>query len=306
MFRLTVLLVHVDVDDVIKPLGEVTRAAVVGDCTLVCAWSPEECARWLETYKSYESKPAFTIQERVEPDYVSRLAAVLAGSVRGINRTDAHTLGTRFGSLAAMMRCSDPEKFSACPGIGPTKVRRIMEAFHEPFRKQLKMTGSAAAAGTAGAGTVNVTASMAVNAAAVHALAGAAVQGAAVPVTVPISAVAAATEYGQAGPAFGSAAVASAEEEGREGTRDGLKDANRDSGATRAEEGVAHAELDGDGDRISDDGRTRQLQHPPAWAPGAGSSGGAEAQRQQLLELFMSQMPVGDDDVSDGDEDYQL
>ncbi|EFJ42870.1 hypothetical protein VOLCADRAFT_33669, partial [Volvox carteri f. nagariensis] len=135
MFRLTVLLVHVDVDDVVKPLGEVTRAAVVGDCTLVCGWTPEECARWLETYKSYESKPASSIQERVEPDYVSRLAAVLAGSVRGINRTDAHTLGTSFGSLAAMMRCNDPDAFSACPGIGPTKVRRLMEAFHEPFRK---------------------------------------------------------------------------------------------------------------------------------------------------------------------------
>ncbi|KXZ44239.1 hypothetical protein GPECTOR_70g469 [Gonium pectorale] len=122
MFRLTVLLVHVDTDDPVKALGEVTRAAVAGDCTLVCAWSPEECARWLETYKSYESKPASSIQERVEPDYVSRLAAVLAGSVRGINRTDAHTLGTAFGSLGAMMRCTDPDAFSVCPGIGPTKV----------------------------------------------------------------------------------------------------------------------------------------------------------------------------------------
>ncbi|GLI69258.1 hypothetical protein VaNZ11_013840 [Volvox africanus] len=310
MFRLTVLLVHVDVDDVIKPLGEVTRAAVVGDCTLVCAWSPEECARWLETYKSYESKPAFTIQERVEPDYVSRLAAVLAGSVRGINRTDAHTLGTRFRSLAAMMRCSDSDRFSACPGIGPTKVRRVMEAFHEPFRKQLKMTGSAAAAGTAGAATVSTTAPMAVNPTAVHALAGAVVQGAAAPVTVTLSAAGPATEYGQAGPASAPAAVASAEEEGREGTRDGqendFEDANRNGGATRTEEGVAPAELDGGGDRVPDEGRTRQLQHPPGWAPGPGSSGGAEAQRQQLLELFMSQMPAGDDDVSDGDEDYEL
>lgn len=61
-------------------------------------------------------------QERVEADYISRLAAVLAGSVRGINRTDTHTLGTSFGSLADLMRCKDAEAFSACPGIGPTKV----------------------------------------------------------------------------------------------------------------------------------------------------------------------------------------
>lgn len=44
------------------------------------------------------------VQERVEGDYLSRLTALLTG-VRGVNRTDAHTLGTAFGSLGAMMRC---------------------------------------------------------------------------------------------------------------------------------------------------------------------------------------------------------
>jgi len=36
-----VLLCHIDVEDVVKPLREVTRAAAVNGCTLVCAWSPE-------------------------------------------------------------------------------------------------------------------------------------------------------------------------------------------------------------------------------------------------------------------------
>lgn len=40
-YRLTVLLVHVDVDDAVRPLGDITRAAVHADCTLVCAWSAE-------------------------------------------------------------------------------------------------------------------------------------------------------------------------------------------------------------------------------------------------------------------------
>ncbi|GIL86708.1 hypothetical protein Vretifemale_14955 [Volvox reticuliferus] len=296
MFRLTVLLVHVDVDDVIKPLGEVTRAAVVGDCTLVCAWSPEECARWLETYKSYESKPASAIQERVDPDYVSRLAAVLAGSVRGINRTDAHTLGTSFGSLAAMMRCSDPDRFSACPGIGPTKVRRLMEAFHEPFRKQLKMTGSATAAGTTGAATVNMIAPVAVNAAVAHVTPGGVVHGAAAPLSGTLS----------------SSAVALAEGLGGQGTQDaheeGLEDGNRKVGATGAEGagGVVPEELNGSGGRFPGEGAARQLQQPSGGGADAGSSGDAEARRQHLLELLMSQMPAGDDDASDGDEDYRL
>ena len=36
-----VLLCHIDVEDVVKPLREVTRAAALNGCTLVCAWSPE-------------------------------------------------------------------------------------------------------------------------------------------------------------------------------------------------------------------------------------------------------------------------
>ena len=43
-YRLCVLLVHIDVDDAVRPLGEITRHAVHNDCTLVCAWSTEVCA----------------------------------------------------------------------------------------------------------------------------------------------------------------------------------------------------------------------------------------------------------------------
>jgi len=40
-FVLRILLVHVDVDDAAKPLGEVTKSATLNDFTLVCAWSAE-------------------------------------------------------------------------------------------------------------------------------------------------------------------------------------------------------------------------------------------------------------------------
>ena len=39
-FTLRVLLCHVDVDDVVEPLQQVTKAAVANSMTLVCAWSP--------------------------------------------------------------------------------------------------------------------------------------------------------------------------------------------------------------------------------------------------------------------------
>eukprot|EP00249_Psilotum_nudum_P012969 c24077_g1_i4 orf=610-1233(-) len=37
-FRLRVILCFVDVEDVIKPLHEVTKTALVHECTLLCAW----------------------------------------------------------------------------------------------------------------------------------------------------------------------------------------------------------------------------------------------------------------------------
>jgi len=80
----------------------------------------QECARYLETYKVYETKPADAIQGRTDEDYLSRLTAAVT-SVRGVNKTDVLTLGARFKSAAGVMRASQ-EDLSACPGLGPTKV----------------------------------------------------------------------------------------------------------------------------------------------------------------------------------------
>jgi DNA excision repair protein ERCC-1 len=76
-FRLRLVLCHVDVEDMVKALGEVNKTCVQHACTLVCAWSPEEVARYLETFKLYEHKTAEAIQERTENDYTSRLAGAL-------------------------------------------------------------------------------------------------------------------------------------------------------------------------------------------------------------------------------------
>ncbi|CAI5501987.1 unnamed protein product, partial [Closterium sp. Naga37s-1] len=81
---------------------------------------PNECARYLETLKSYENKPANGIQERVDSDYISRLTSALT-SIRHVNKTDALTLGTNFGTLANIMGAS-MDDLSRCPGIGEKKV----------------------------------------------------------------------------------------------------------------------------------------------------------------------------------------
>ncbi|GBG70030.1 hypothetical protein CBR_g4857 [Chara braunii] len=132
-FRLRVVLCYVDVDDVIKPLHEVTRTALLHDCTLLCAWSKEECARYLETIKAFEHKSADSIQERTDHDYVSRLTSALT-QIRHVNKTDVATLGANFGTLSAIMGASKDE-LAKCPGIGERKVKRLYDAFHEPFKR---------------------------------------------------------------------------------------------------------------------------------------------------------------------------
>jgi len=126
---------HVDTDDCVRPLEAVTKAALRNGLTLLLAWSPEEAARWLETLKAYENKPADAIQERVDADYFSRLTAALT-VVKGVNRTDVATVGRRFGSLANLLSAS-MEDLSSCPGLGPTKVARLHDAFHQPFRRSI-------------------------------------------------------------------------------------------------------------------------------------------------------------------------
>ncbi|KAM3752752.1 hypothetical protein ACB098_03G042800 [Castanea mollissima] len=119
-FKLRVVLCHVDVEDVAKPLLEVTKTALLHDCTLLCAWSLEECGRYLETIKVYENKPADIIQGQMDTDYLSRLTHALT-TVRHVNKTDVVTLGTTFGSLSHIMDAS-MEDLARCPGIGERKV----------------------------------------------------------------------------------------------------------------------------------------------------------------------------------------
>ncbi|KAH9754928.1 DNA excision repair protein ERCC-1 [Citrus sinensis] len=42
-FMLRVVLCHVDVEDVVKPLLEVTKTALLHDCTLLCTWRSFAC-----------------------------------------------------------------------------------------------------------------------------------------------------------------------------------------------------------------------------------------------------------------------
>ena len=61
-FRLRILLVYVDDLNSTKALFDLNKICFMSDVTLILAWSNEECARYLETFKNYEDKPSTSIQ----------------------------------------------------------------------------------------------------------------------------------------------------------------------------------------------------------------------------------------------------
>ncbi|XP_075896416.1 DNA excision repair protein ERCC-1 isoform X2 [Nelusetta ayraudi] len=132
-FTLRVLLVQVDVKDPHHALRELARICIMADCTLILAWSPEEAGRYLETYKSYEKKPADLLKEQVEKNYLSKVTDCLT-TVKSINKTDAITLLSTFSSVEKIISASK-EDLVLCPGLGPQKARRLYDVLHKPFLK---------------------------------------------------------------------------------------------------------------------------------------------------------------------------
>ncbi|KAG7501551.1 DNA excision repair protein ERCC-1 [Solea senegalensis] len=132
-FMLRVLLVQVDVKDPHHALKELARICIMADCTLILAWSPEEAGRYLETYKSYEKKPADVLKEQVEKNYLSKVTDCLT-TVKSVNKTDAITLLSTFSSIEGIISASK-EDLVLCPGLGPQKARRLHDVLHKPFLK---------------------------------------------------------------------------------------------------------------------------------------------------------------------------
>lgn len=130
-YSLRIVLLHVDSEDAEKPVLNVTKLATAHDCTVLLAWSVAEAARYLETLKAYARKPADLIKERSDGAFLSQLGETLT-AVRPLNKTDVATLHATFGSLKSIMHASQAE-LSRCPGLGEKKVKRLREAFAEPF-----------------------------------------------------------------------------------------------------------------------------------------------------------------------------
>ncbi len=130
-FVLRVLLVLVDVEDNSNTLNFLNKLAVFNNMTLILAWSEEEAARYLETYKAFDGKDASSIQRREQSNFVDQVSDFLC-TARGVNKTDSASLLSQFGSLKAISAASVDE-LGILDGMGEVKVKRLHDALHKPF-----------------------------------------------------------------------------------------------------------------------------------------------------------------------------
>lgn len=133
-----ILLVLVDDENNLTTMQELNKIAFVHNFTLIYTWSNVECARYLETWKSYENKSSISIQEREETEFLPKMSKVLT-NIRSINKTDVSTLLDVFGNFTNLCKASE-DQLVLCPGIGEKKVKRLYHTLHEPFQKKQKIT----------------------------------------------------------------------------------------------------------------------------------------------------------------------
>jgi DNA excision repair protein ERCC-1 len=147
-YDLRILLVLVDITEHSDPIRQLTKASLVGNFTMLLAWSTPEAGRYLETFKAYEHAQPTSIMEKVSEEYGDRLVEVVT-QVRSVNKTDAVTLVSTFGSVRAAVNAA-PEEVMMISGWGQQKVQRWERAVREPFR--VRKSAAAASAERRGVG----------------------------------------------------------------------------------------------------------------------------------------------------------
>ncbi|BFZ65469.1 ssDNA endonuclease and repair protein rad10 [Saitoella coloradoensis] len=143
-YNLRLLLISVDIENHEDSLKALTKTAIISDLTMILAWSPAEAGRYLETFKSFESKPPTLIQGKQSTTYMEGVVEMMT-SIRSVNKTDAMSLLANFGSVKRAIN-AEGEEVGLIGGWGDQKVRRFLGACGEPFvvggtrRKRVRAT----------------------------------------------------------------------------------------------------------------------------------------------------------------------
>jgi len=131
-YNLRVLLTIVDIENHEDSLNELSKTSLVNNVTVILCWSAAEAARYLELYKSYEHANASAIRGTESKGYADKMVDFVTVP-RSINKTDAVSLVSAFGSIRAAVNAR-PEEIAVVGGWGEKKVRRWCAVVDEPFR----------------------------------------------------------------------------------------------------------------------------------------------------------------------------
>lgn len=123
----------VDIGNHEDSLKELSKTSLINNVTVILCWSAAEAARYLELYKSYEHANPSAIRGTGQgTSYADKLVEFITVP-RSINKTDAVSLVSAFGSVRAAVNAR-PEEIAVVSGWGEKKVRRWCEVVQEPFR----------------------------------------------------------------------------------------------------------------------------------------------------------------------------
>jgi DNA excision repair protein ERCC-1 len=142
MYNLRILLTMVDITNHEEALKELSKTSMINNLTLILCWSSQEAGRYLELFKSYEHASPASIRAHQAETYKESLTEFVT-TPRTINKTDAASLISNFGSLRAAVN-AQPEELALLPGWGEKKVKAWCTTVREPFRVRRAAKSSAA------------------------------------------------------------------------------------------------------------------------------------------------------------------
>lgn len=132
LYNLRILLTMVDITNHEEALKELSKTSMINNLTLVLCWSAQEAGRYLELFKSYEHASPASIRAHRAETYRESLTEFVT-TPRTINKTDAASLVSNFGTLQAAINAG-PEELGLVPGWGEKKVKAWVSVVREPFR----------------------------------------------------------------------------------------------------------------------------------------------------------------------------
>lgn len=131
-YNLRVLLTMVDIENHEDALKELSKTSLINNVTLILCWSAQEAGRYLELYKTYEHTAPTSIRAPQASNYSESVVDFIT-TPRSINKTDAVSLVSNFGSLRTAIN-AHPEEVALVAGWGEKKVKKWCSSVREPFR----------------------------------------------------------------------------------------------------------------------------------------------------------------------------